>query len=83
MKTQLLIEMYDKESEYFVDQIDISNYDLKKINKICPPDIEFDYEYTNGYEILEDDFFKLSEYIKEFKKLDYNKYSYSIITRRI
>jgi len=83
MRTQLLLEMYDKESEDFVAEIDISKYDLKTINRICPSEDEFDYEYTDGYEIMEDEFIKLSEYIVELKELDYNKYSYGIITRSI
>ncbi|MEN9909823.1 MAG: hypothetical protein RLZZ540_2972 [Bacteroidota bacterium] len=83
MKRQLLIELYDIQSESFVDEIDISTYNLKKINQICPPYEEFDYEYCNSYEIDEENFSKLSKYIKELKNVDFFKYSFSIITRQI
>jgi len=83
MKKQLLIEIYDIKSESFVDEIDISKYNLKKINEICPPYDDFDYEYCNSYELEEEDFKKLSNYIKELINFDYSKYSYSIITRQI
>lgn len=83
MKKQLLIEIYDIKSESFIDEIDISKYDLKKINKISPPYDEFDYEYCNSYEIEEEDFNELSKYIKELKNFDFFKHSYSIITRQI
>lgn len=83
MKKQLLIELYSIENDLFFDEIDISNYDLKKINEICPPHDEFDYEYCNSYEIEEEDFIKLREYIEELKKINFFKYSCSIITRQI
>ncbi|MES2239395.1 MAG: hypothetical protein V4497_03965 [Bacteroidota bacterium] len=83
MKKQLLIELYDIKSESFFNEIDISTYNLKKINQICPPSEEFDNEYCMSYEINEEDFRKLSEYIKELKNVDFSKYSCSIITRQI
>lgn len=83
MKKQLLIELYNIENDLFFDEIDISKYDLKKINEICPPYEEFDYEYCNGYEIEEEDFIKLRNYIPELKDVDFFKYSCSIITRQI
>ncbi|MBF4494094.1 hypothetical protein IR010_16210 [Flavobacterium sp. MR2016-29] len=84
MKKQLLIELYSIENDLFLDEIDISRYDLKKINEICPPYDEFDYEYCNGYEIEEEEeFIKLKEFIEELKTIDFFKYSCSIITRQI
>lgn len=82
-KTQLLIEYFDIESEFFVDEIDKSKYDLKKINEICPPYFELDYEYANGQELDEIEFDKLKEFIVELRKMDFDKYSYGIITRTI
>lgn len=83
MKKQLLIELYNIENDLFFDEIDISKYDLKKINEICPPYEEFDYKYCNGYEIEEEDFLKLRNYITELKDIEFFKYSFSIITRQI
>jgi hypothetical protein len=83
MKKQLLIELYNIENDLFFDEIDLSKYDLKKINEICLTYEEFDYEYCNGYEIEEEDFIKLRNYIPELKDVDFFKYSCSIITRQI
>ncbi len=83
MKTKLLIEIYKIEEEEFFNEIDISNYNLKKINKICPPYDEFDYEYCGSYEIEENDFIELSKFIKELADYKFEDYSYSLITRRI
>lgn len=83
MNTQLLIELFDIESEEFVDEIDISHYDLKKINIICPPYDEFDYQYCDSYEIMEADYINLKYYITELQNIDFTKFSMGIITRRI
>lgn len=80
MNTKLLIDI---KSEEFIDEIDISHYDLKKINTICPPYDEFDYQYTNGYEIEEVDYINLKDYITELQNIDFTKFSMGIITRRI
>lgn len=83
MKTELLLEMYNVENEKFVKEINISHYDLKVLNKMFPPYEEFDYEYTQGYEIEKEDFDLLRKYIKEIKAYNFEDYLYSIITRQI
>ena len=83
MKTELLIEFFDLETEYYVGEINISKYDLKKINNICPPEWEDDYEYTNGNELNEKEFNELKKYIHELENMNFSKYSYGIITRQI
>ncbi|RYJ42423.1 hypothetical protein NU09_2209 [Flavobacterium beibuense] len=89
MKTVLLIEYFDRETELFVGEIDISKYDLKKINSICPPLTAKDYpiypeegddKYINGYDFNEKEFNELKEYIHELKNMDLSKYVYSIGT---
>lgn len=83
MTTQLLMEIFDKETEDFLYEIDLSNYDLKMINKICPPEEGLDYNYTDGREIDKNDVHNLSKFIVELKDLKFEKYSMGIITRRI
>jgi|GEM_PF-2739075 len=83
MKTELLIEYFDFETDLIVGEIDISKYDLKIINKICPPRYEDDYEYANGHELEEGEFKELKQYITELKDMEFSKYSYGIITRSI
>jgi len=83
MKTELLIEYFDLETEYFIGEIDISKYDLKKINNICHPRWEEDYQYANGHELDKREFNELKKYIEELQNMDFSKYSYGIITRQI
>jgi hypothetical protein len=83
MKTVILIEYFDLETELFIGEIDISKYDLKKINQICTPWMKDDLEYCCGNEIKKDEFAKLQEYIGELKSMDFDKYGYDIITRQI
>jgi hypothetical protein len=83
MKTQLLIEIFEKNGECFIEEIDISHYDLKKINEICPPEDEGDFEYCNGRFLEEQDFENLQGFISELKDYKYSNYNYGIITRSI
>lgn len=89
MKTVLLVEYFDRKTDEIIGEIDISKYDLKKINSICPPytakdspiySEEGDNQYINGYELLENQFNELKEYIHELKVLDYSKYHIGIAT---
>ncbi len=82
MKTVILIEYFDLETELFIGEIDISKYDLKKINQICTPWMKDDWEYCNGHEIEKDEFEKLQEFIEEIRGMDFDKYNYGIITRQ-
>jgi len=83
MITELLIEYFDLETEFFVGEINISQYDLAKINIICPPFYEADWHYANGHELDGEEFAKLKEFIKELEDMDFYRYSYSIQTRQI
>ena len=83
MKTQLLIELYDKKTENFIKEIDISHYNLEEINKICPPEDPLDIEYTDGIDLMEEQFILFKKYIKELKDIEYNDFYVTIITRRI
>lgn len=81
--TQLLIEYYAVDSDSFVGEIDISNYDLATINKLCPPEIEDDFEYCDSVFIEKEQFLLLRDYIDELKPFVYEDYVYNIITRGI
>lgn len=81
--TQLLIEYYAVDSDSFVGEIDISNYDLATINKLCPPEIEDDFEYCNGVFVEKESFLFLKDYIDELKDFNYEDYHYNILTRGI
>lgn len=83
MKTELLIELYSIDNDRFLREINISDYDLKKINKICPPEIPDDFDYCNSTFIEEASFIKLKKYIKELSILEYKDYIYNIITRSL
>lgn len=81
--TQLLIEYYAVDSDSFIGEIDISNYDLAAINKLCPPEIEDDFEYCDSVFIEKEQFLLLRDYIDELKPFVYEDYVYNIITRGI
>lgn len=83
MKTELLIEMYQIDGESFIKELDISIYNLKKINKICPPEDPFDVEYCDGLFLEEENFIELKQYIKELKDYNYQDYTYNLITRQV
>jgi hypothetical protein len=83
MKTELLIELYHTQEDAFLREINISNYDLRILNKIVPPDPEDDFEYCNSAFIEKDEFEKLRAYVKELSDLQYEDFIYNIITRSI
>ncbi|WP_430406837.1 DUF7683 domain-containing protein [Fluviicola sp.] len=84
MKTELLIEIFEKVGDGFIKEINISHYDLKQINKICPPeDFPDDFEYCDGHFVTEEQFTMLKEYIVELSIYNYQDYDYNIITRSI
>lgn len=81
--TELLIEYYTSEGERFIGEINISGYDLVIINKLCPPEIEDDFEYCTSAFIEKESFLLLQDYIHELKVFTYEDYIYNIITRGI
>lgn len=83
IQTQLLIELYDVNSDEFIREIDISHYDLKTINEICPPEDPDDIEYCDGGFVTENQFILLKDYISELKDINYKKFIVNIITRRL
>jgi hypothetical protein len=81
--TQLLIEYYAVDDDKFIGEIDISGYDLTTINKLCPPEIEDDFEYCDSAFIEKESFLLLQNYIRELKGFAYEDYCYNIITRGV
>jgi hypothetical protein len=73
MNTELLIEMYQIDSESFIKELNISNYNLNKINEICPPEDPFDIDYCNGLFIEQENFKNLKLYINTNFKISSTK----------
>lgn len=78
---KLLIELFDRKTEKFVRNIDISHYDLNKINKICPPEDPYDIEYCDGIDVEEQQYILLKRYITELSDLNYEDFFVNICTR--
>jgi hypothetical protein len=83
MTTQLLFEIFEKEGDRFVKDIDISHYDINTLNEICPPEDEGDIYYCNGFFIEENQFLELKKIISEIEKYDYEMYDYNLTTRSL
>lgn len=83
IQTQLLIELFDLKTEKLIREIDISHYDLRMINKICPPEDPDDIEYTNSNYVTTEQFSKLKKYITEIADIDGEEYIVNICTYRI
>lgn len=83
MDKKLFLELYNIKDERILRDIDISKYNLKKINSICPPEDEGDFEYCNGYFIEKKEFNLLKKYIIELRKYNYENYIYNLITRQL
>ena len=80
---RLFIEFFDIKTEMLMKEIDISHYELKKINTICPPDDPHDTEYTNSQYVTSKQFSKLKKYINEIRNMEENKYIINICTYRM
>jgi hypothetical protein len=83
MKTELLVELYDVKTHSFVKEFDISSYNLAKINEICLPEDEGDFEYIESKFVEENEFKKLKIYISELSNYNYDDFIYNIITRSV
>lgn len=81
IQRQLLIELFDRKTEKFIKDIDISHYDLKRINEICPPEDPDDIEYCDGIDVTEDQYILLKQYIAELFDVNYEDFFVNISTR--
>ncbi|PHR44315.1 MAG: hypothetical protein COA32_14980 [Fluviicola sp.] len=78
---ELLIEFYHVKNHSFIKEIDITKYSLQRINEICPPNDEGDFEYCNSRYVREYEFDILKNYITELSDYNYRDFIYNIITR--
>ena len=83
MRNRLFLELFEKVGDRFVKDFEITHYDLKLINEICPPETPMDYEYCDGHFVEEEEFIKLQKLIKELSTFNYSEYDYNLCARRV
>lgn len=83
MNILTLIEIYTKEGNDVIKEIDITHVPYEKLNNICPPEIEGDFQYANGVYVEYEQYLKLKEIIPEIKNFDFEKYDFNIFSYQI
>ncbi len=80
MKTITLIEIFTKEGNDVIQEIDITHIPFEQLNNICPPEIENDLKYCNGLYVENEHYLDLVKIIPALMDFPYEKFDFNIFT---
>lgn len=78
-----LIEIFTKEGNDIIQEIDITHIPFVQLNEICPPEIEDDLQYCNGLYVEHEHYLELIKIIPELKTYPYEKFDFNIFSYQV